>query len=179
MRVIIGFWVVWSIVPSLMAAALEIQHAAARGTLRLAIAKIEPFTVRETASAPDVLYPGGRMLARLGDDAGISITISFDDSHLFDAVEQRAFREVTAELAEAGSPHHLLRTHGGREWIYQVFIAPSDAVVTAQTFVEGHPLAVVFWLPRQRENVLQHHEVGLFMDNLVVDWVQFSPGDSN
>lgn len=178
MRMIIGFCVIWGWGPFL-AVALDVEHATTRGTVRLTASEAASFQVRDTAPAPDVLYPGGRMLVRLENESGVAITISFDESHCFDPVEQRAFREVTAELAETGSPHHLLRAHRDREWIYQVFIAPSDAVVTAQTFVEGHPLAVVFWLPRQREHMLQHPEVEAFMANLVVEWVPFSPSADN
>lgn len=173
MATLIGWLLFASIIsaaPGASPDALALEHAGARGTLRIALAEVAPFEVVEIESAPDVLYPRGRMLARLGNEEGAAVTISFDETHRLSAAERRAFLEVAEEQAASSSSTHAVRRHGRRDWVYQVFAAPGDFAVTAQTFVQGHPLAIVFWLPRGGPPPLEDPRVTRIMADLQIVW---------
>lgn len=147
----------------------------AGGTLRLSIEDPEPFAPTPVPAGNDVFFPDGQLLARLENADNATITISFDGTRVLGGAEQAALYSVAAEEAVEKPSQIGIWSLNGRRWIVQAFVTPSERVLTAQTFVDGHPLALVFWLPPTGEDPLADSRARSILRDLRIAWTSADP----
>lgn len=140
------------------------------GILRCEFPVVKGLARVPLSSSRDVLFPEGELLGRFTAPQGAMITVSFDASTALAPEEQAAFRAVATDRMQGGSGRHAVFPRTDRDWVLQVFVAPSEHIVSAQTFVADHPLALVFWLPRSEIDPLRHPLVETILADLALNW---------
>jgi hypothetical protein len=118
----------------------------------------------------DVFFPEGELLGRFETDDGAMLTVSFDASRAYPAAEQEAFFAVATDRMQGGSGRHAVFPRSERDWVVQVFVSPSEHIVSAQTFVADHPLALVFWLDRSEADPLRDPLVEAVLSGVHLEW---------